>query len=219
MKLAVACFFLFCAWLASPLYLYPARYLELDSMSSWDVPATARDVPTTWKGVYYMSGNVQPDGSPSPLVGMDTRFCTYQASRRCMRCPMSSMLWAAEADAIQTARKLAVARFHYDFHFTDDLKSAELRAYVFGVSILDRLGLVWDIGKTGGNGAELKRCSWTRSAADRAGSSALKRLQSAGWSNRGCYSPRRAYGDGGVAAGVLKRMTRTWGSTVVRLAL
>lgn len=216
MQVSIACFVLFCSWLFSPYYLLRVVSLDLDDVRSWEVPDSSK-LPKAFAGLFFMSGNVQPDGSPSPMIGMDTRFCAFDAVRRHMRCPVSSMLWAPEADAISTARKLALARFHYDFVFDEKFDAAELHAYVFGIDVLKRLGLVWDIAKLNADGGQLRRCSWTAESAALAGDTPLQRVRRAGRGNQGCYAPRRVCGAGTVSRSVVNQMKQAWGRSVVRL--
>ena len=145
MQTAVAVFIAFCAWLFSPVYIARMRHLELADVGNWGgVGESQPGLPAAWRGAYFLRGNAQPDGKPSPLVGMDLSLCAFDAVTRSLSCPVSSMLWAARDDATAAARQLAAARFVYVLEFDPAYRAASMRARVFGMDVLPRIGLVWD---------------------------------------------------------------------------
>lgn len=219
MQLALVVFTTFCAWLFSPLYLQRLQELRLDDVARWGGTGQKQDdLPPSWRGLFYSSGNTQPDGTPSPLVGMDTTLCAYSAPARVLSCPVASMLWAPVPDGTSTARKLAAARFRFDFVFEDEAHdAAQLRAYVFGIEILSPLGIVWDIARLSPDGRTLRRCTWASSAAEEAGTTARSRVMRGGRRNAACYSPQRLALGGKISTNVLSEMKRAWGETAVRL--
>jgi hypothetical protein len=217
MQVALAVFVSFCAWLFSPVFTSRMRILDLSDVGMWGGVGESA-LPDAWRGLFYFTGNLQPDGSPSPLLGMDTTMCSFNPSRRLLSCPVASMLWATRDDSAPIARRLAAARFRYDFAFDEKFESARLSASIFGFDVLGRIGLVWDIAKASGDGSTLKRCSWAVATVGERGPTPLERVRRSKRGSRSCYRLRRVAHAGRVSGGVLKQLKRAWGASVSRFA-
>lgn len=206
----------FCVWLLRPMAVGRMALLDISTVGAWGGTGGEQPgLPAAWRGLFYLQGNMQPDGSTSPLIGMDTTLCAFDQSDQSLSCPSTSMFWAAERpDSALNARRLATARFRYEFRFDPKYDAAQMRALVFGIDVLPRIDLVWDIAKLGDG--KLKRCSWAASSAEAYGATPLERIRNSPRSSRSCYMLQRAALDGRISSKIVAELKRTWGGMVAR---